>query len=312
LAGPSRPSAPTMCPSLDAVGRPGSRRRRRGRASRPSSRPARRVSRPAPRSGRRRRIRRRRRNCSGPAASPASNTMPPRPSSPITSLPWTSRQARMQRVQLMHSVGSKRMAGWESSTGCGREVSASSRASDAVGRAGDGALAAAVRPPACLRAACGSRKAPAPAPRRSRPRRRGSCRPASGRPCGTCAAGRCRGAWRRRRMRLAVDRGDLAAVEAEADHPPTSCGKYFSTDSAGFGAAWPRPQIEVPCIRRASSCRRGASQFRGAHQLRRLLSCRLGRACIVRRIRGRRSPSRFAPGRAPGRPARRPRWRRSR
>ena len=29
---------------------------------------------------------------------------------------------------------------------------------------------------------------------------------------------------------------------------PTSCGKYFITVSAGFGAACPRPQIEASII----------------------------------------------------------------
>src|SRR3984957_14104316 len=40
----------------------------------------------------------------------------------------------------------------------------------------------------------------------------------------------------------------------------SSSGKYFSTESNGFGAAWPRPQIEALRLRAARSSKRA-----GAH-----------------------------------------------
>ena len=61
-----------------------------------------------------------------------------------------------------------------------------------------------------------------------------------------------------------------AAVQRERDgirrnarvllmHHSTSRGKYFSTDSTGFGAAWPRPQIDASIIACDSSFSSGAS-----------------------------------------------------
>ena len=40
---------------------------------------------------------------------------------------------------------------------------------------------------------------------------------------------------------------------------PRSCGKYFSTDSTGFGAAWPSPQIDASIIAPESSLSNGPS-----------------------------------------------------
>src|ERR1700728_782602 len=43
-------------------------------------------------------------------------------------------------------------------------------------------------------------------------------------------------------------------------HASTSSEKYFMTQSAGFGAAWPRPQIDACTIACDSSFNKGASQ----------------------------------------------------
>src|ERR1700722_1257639 len=43
-------------------------------------------------------------------------------------------------------------------------------------------------------------------------------------------------------------------------HDATSSEKYFMTQSAGFGAAWPRPQIDASTMACESSFSKGASQ----------------------------------------------------
>ena len=60
--------------------------------------------------------------------------------------------------------------------------------------------------------------------------------------------------------RFVGPRVDRAAVEQEIDHGgslidphPISCGKYLITQRIGFGAAWPRPQIEASPITWQSS-----------------------------------------------------------
>ena len=53
----------------------------------------------------------------------------------------------------------------------------------------------------------------------------------------------------------------------------SSCGKYLTTQSTGFGAAWPRPQIDASRITCESSASSGRSQRRLLDQL-----ARLGRA----------------------------------
>ena len=77
----------------------------------------------------------------------------------------------------------------------------------------------------------------------------------------------------------------------------SSCGKYLITQSTGFGAAWPRPQIEasrITCDRSASS---GRSHLRLRRSAPRPWRCRRGRACTGRRTRARRSASGCAPRR---------------
>jgi hypothetical protein len=60
---------------------------------------------------------------------------------------------------------------------------------------------------------------------------------------------------------------DLAPVEDEGDgfgHHETSFGKYFITERMGFGAAWPRPQIEASAMAVDSSFRRSCPSARSS------------------------------------------------
>src|SRR5581483_9454908 len=64
--------------------------------------------------------------------------------------------------------------------------------------------------------------------------------------------------FRRLQQRLAVAGFDGLAVQGERDrHYLISCGKNLSTDSAGFGAAWPSPQIDASTIACDSSLSSG-------------------------------------------------------
>ncbi len=105
---------------------------------------------------------------------------------------------------------------------------------------------------------CGSSSAPACARPRSRPRRRGSCRRAAGRPCSKGAG--ISTPWRWAALRMvspskawtvwpssvkATVGTATSASRAGAFIQATSCGKYFCTQRTGFGAAWPRPQIDA-------------------------------------------------------------------
>lgn len=54
-----------------------------------------------------------------------------------------------------------------------------------------------------------------------------------------------------------------AAVKVKGDHgkrQSSSCAKYLSTDRMGFGAAWPRPQIDASAIVSHSSVSNARSQ----------------------------------------------------
>src|SRR5262249_42180108 len=56
--------------------------------------------------------------------------------------------------------------------------------------------------------------------------------------------------------------GDGLPIQRERyGHYSTSCGKYFITHRAGFGAACPRPQIEASTIAPDNSLMSGWSQF---------------------------------------------------
>ena len=133
------------------------------------------------------------------------------------------------------------------------------------------------RAPSCRRSARGSTTAPARARPRSRPCRRGSCRRRRGRPCSTGAGSRtpsrlatssmvspARAATSRpSSVKLTVGASSCAAFGAgdgvHACHA-SSCGKYLITQSTGFGAAWPRPQIDASRITCDSSASSGRSQ----------------------------------------------------
>jgi hypothetical protein len=68
---------------------------------------------------------------------------------------------------------------------------------------------------------------------------------------------------------------DLAPVEDEGDgfgHHEISFGKYFITERMGFGAAWPRPQIEASAMAVDSSFSRSVSQRSLLHELDGLLA----------------------------------------
>jgi hypothetical protein len=122
--------------------------------------------------------------------------------------------------------------------------------------------------PACRPSARGSTTAPACARRRSPPRRRGSCRPRAGRPCNRgaecrrrgarppagCSRLRCASTSRPSRVKRTMPLTLPSPRRGEGKpFASSSCGKNFSTDSSGFGAAWPRPQIEASCMVCASS-----------------------------------------------------------
>ena len=273
-----------MRSSLTSIGAPGSRRRNTGRANRPCgpatpTRAARRRDRrraSARRSGRPARIRRRRRRSSRPSGRRSRTRSSPRrcgSAMPITSLTCTSRQARTQRLHWMQASRLTRIAGWLASGGQrGRAGKAARRDADAFGpcperrvgscevaragwsatqqfhhhaRAAFGALASSVWTfmPARRLAAC--RRRPARARPRSRPCRRGNCRPAdsraraSGRDAGssmpsrfaTCqivSPGRPRPARRRARRRSVAAPGDFGRVDAHsAASRRSSSGKYL-------------------------------------------------------------------------------------
>src|SRR3989338_5223567 len=62
-------------------------------------------------------------------------------------------------------------------------------------------------------------------------------------------------------VELELDRHRRQLLRARAFHHETSCGKYFITLSAGFGAACPRPQIEASIIACESSASNGWVHF---------------------------------------------------
>ena len=62
----------------------------------------------------------------------------------------------------------------------------------------------------------------------------------------------------------------------------SSCGKYLMTQSIGFGAAWPRPQIDASRITCDSSSSSAQSHCGRFHQLRAPSRCRRGTACTGR------------------------------
>ena len=164
---------------------------------------------------------------------------------PMTSLTWTSRQARTQRVQWMQASRLTAIAGWLGSGGLAARAGSGScrrpsrRPSARACESGSCAILArrlvgeqqlhapcgarsspAPRrsPPSCRRSACGCRRRPARARPRSRPCRRGNCRrPGSrARAASTDAGSRCPGAWRPARWSRRAGL-DLVAVEGEAD-----------------------------------------------------------------------------------------------
>ena len=184
----------------------------------------------ARRSGRPARTRRRRRRSTAPIGSSKSNTifsLWPRPAMPITSLTCTSRQARTHRLHWMQASRLTAIAIWLRS-GAGSRSRAGRRLDRdlhavgpvpelrgrivrfrvAVGLIGDQQLehhlarglgAVGLRSsPSCRARACGCSLRRARARPRSRPCRRGSCRPAGSRAPArsTDAECRCPGAWR--------------------------------------------------------------------------------------------------------------------
>ena len=111
-------------------------------------------------------------------------------------------------------------------------------------------------------------------------------------------------------------RRDLAAVQREADDrrvelravragdrvhavlPASSCGKYLTTQSTGFGAAWPRPQIDASRITCDSSSSSGRSHVGCADQRRRLGGADAARRALAAGLVARRTASGCAPRRA--------------
>ena len=149
------------------------------------------------------------------------------------------------------------------------------------------------------RPACACRRPPAPARPRSRPCRRGNCRRPGNRVRSNSrdAGFRRRDAWRparssRRRARLRRRaRRSMSWLIGRIGRSRDSAGKVFMTESSGFGAAWPSPQIEASRIAARSSVEERPSQTRPLHQLDRLLRADTGRACTGRNFRPRRSAS---------------------
>ena len=65
-----------------------------------------------------------------------------------------------------------------------------------------------------------------------------------------------------------------------------SCGKYFITDSAGFGAACPRPQIDASTIACDSSFSSGWSQLARSIRVERLGRADAARRALAARLLG--------------------------
>src|SRR6185503_12874835 len=76
-----------------------------------------------------------------------------------------------------------------------------------------------------------------------------------------------RAADHRLAVELELDRHHRELPGAYPFHHPTSCGKYFITVNAGFGAACPRPQIEASIIAWESSPSNGWFHLRACISL---------------------------------------------
>ena len=153
------------------------------------------------RSGRPGRTRRRRRRCSGPSGRRSrrrSSRGAPRPAMPITSLTWTSRQARTQRLHWMQASSWTAIAGWLRSGGGG------------VARAGTGSASTPDRGRPSARTSSRGR-----GPRRAAAGRRAAARRPSA--AGRSARGESVVDLHARR-RLADARGGQHALALDLDH----------------------------------------------------------------------------------------------
>src|SRR5213079_2051168 len=64
---------------------------------------------------------------------------------------------------------------------------------------------------------------------------------------------------------LLLERVHQGCVHAEPLESRSSCGKYLSTQAIGFGAAWPRPQIDASAI--ACDRDRKSTRLNSSHRL---------------------------------------------
>ena len=210
---------------------------------------------------------------------------------PITSLTWTSRHARTQRVQWMHASRFTAIAGWlRSASGALAGGEAAFGPRDRLGpapqvrvgimRIGARGLVSeqkfhdhrTCRPAAtAVRADCHAVRRPADARRRQRTFALDLDHAGTAVAVGAIAMPRHMAEVRNRRTEPSRDLPDRfvrccrhrSPVEGEANrvaHASSSSGKWCSAHSSGFGAAWPRPQIDASAMVSLNSRSNGRSQ----------------------------------------------------